>query len=384
MRNRFLAAFVLLGLAVASCGAHHAGENPQAPAFAMKEVASFDKPWAMEFDRGTGVLFVTEMAGRIRFIAPDGTLGSVSGVPQVDLGGQGGLGDFLFAPGQDSPVLDRRIVYLSWAEAGSGNLRGAAVARALMICETATSCDLRDLQVIWRQQPKTSGRGHYAHRLAFSPDGKYLFIASGDRQLMAPAQDVSNNLGTIVRLMPDGTAAPANPHARLGAPANQIWSHGHRNILGLAFDDQGRLWAVEHGPAGGDELNLIRPGANYGWPLVSQGAHYDGRSIPGHATRPDLAAPAISWNPVIAPGDMIIYKGAMFPEWRGQALIAAMKPAGLVRVAIDGESAREVARHPMPNRIRSIAEGPDGAIWLLEDGRFTDSARLLKLTRADR
>lgn len=380
MRSRLLAAFSLLGFGLASCGANHAGENASGPPFALEEVARFDRPWAMTFDEATGVLFVTEMQGSIRFLRPDGAIGSVSGVPKVDYGGQGGLGDFKFAPGQTSTALDRRIVYLSWAEAGDGDTRGAAVARANMVCETELACELRDLTVIWRQHPKVSGRGHYSHRLAFSPDGQYLFIASGDRQKMAPAQDLSNTLGAIVRLLGDGTPAPGNPFADQGAPSDQIWSFGHRNILGLAFDAQGRLWDLEHGPRGGDELNLVRKGANYGWPLVANGRHYGGAAIPHHNTRPDLAAPAASWNPVIAPGDMIFYDGALFPQWRGQALIAAMSPAALVRVAIDGEVAREIARHPMAQRIRSIAQGPDGAIWLLEDGPRSRGGRLLRLT----
>ena len=379
MRTKLLAAFSLLAISLASCGANRAGEKDAQDVFEITEFEIFEKPWAMEFDAGTGVLFITEMQGSIRFRWPDGRLGSVTGVPKVDYGGQGGLGDFIFAPGQDSSKLDSRIVYLSWAEAGDGDTRGAAVARAKMVCATDLACELQDLAVILRQ-PKVSGRGHYSHRLTFSPDGQFLYIASGDRQHMTPAQDLTNNLGSIVRLLPDGTPATGNPFADRPSPTNQIWSFGHRNILGLAFDAEGRLWDLEHGPRGGDELNLVRKGANYGWPVVSEGKHYSGERIPDHATRPDLSAPAVSWNPVIAPGDMIVYGGSLFPDWQGQVLIAAMNPAGLVRVAIDGDKAREAAFYSMPQRIRSIAEGPDGAIWVIEDGRRGDRSRLLKLT----
>lgn len=371
---------------LASCGASPAGENlaqansGEAPPFETSEIARFEEPWAMAFDRGTGVLFVTEKKGRIKFIEPGGKMGFVTGVPRVDYGGQGGLGDFVFAPSDARPVLDRRTVYLSWAETGRGDTRGAAVGRADLICDDHSSCALRNLKVIWRQDPKTTGRGHYSHRIAFSPDGQYLFIASGERQEQEPAQDLSNNLGTIVRLLPDGTPAPNNPFADKGGISRQIWTYGHRNILGLAFDGQGRLWDLEHGPRGGDELNLVREGANYGWPLVSNGRHYDGRAIPHHSTRPEFAAPATSWDPVIAPGGMIFYRGELFPEWKGQVLIAAMKPGAIVRVAIDGETAREVARYPMDQRIRAIAEHEDGSIWVLEDGRDISSIRLLKLT----
>ena len=175
-----------------------------------------------------------------------------------------------------------------------------------------------------------------------------------------------------------GEAAPGNPFADRGTPSDQIWSYGHRNALGLQFDAQGRLWDLEHGPAGGDELNLVERGANYGWPVVSNGEHYNGDPIPAHATRPEFRAPAIGWTPVIAPGDFLFYSGRLWPEWEGQAIIAAMKPAGIVRVAIDGESAREVARIPSENRIREIVEGPDGALWILEDG----DGRLIRIAPA--
>jgi glucose/arabinose dehydrogenase len=375
----------LLAAIPASCSASTTGDKGGTPTsaaapFAADEMATFDEPWAIRFDEGTGALFVTEKKGTIRFRQPDGTIGTVTGVPIVDYGGQGGLGDFLFAPGQASNTLDRRVVYLSWVEAGRGNTRGAAVGRADMVCEDRDTCDLRNLKVIWRQQPKVTGRGHFSHRLTFSPDGKYLFVASGERQKMQPAQDTSNTLGTVVRLLPDGSPAPGNPLESKGAPGDEIWSWGHRNILGLRFDPQGRLWDLEHGPRGGDELNLVERGSNYGWPLASNGDHYDGKHIPDHRAGDGFAAPAISWNPVIAPGDMIFYTGDLFPEWKGQVLIAAMQPAGIVRVAIDGTKARELGRYPMTNRIRSIAQAPDGAVWLVEDGKKLSRSRLLRLT----
>ncbi len=331
----------------------------------------------MAIDPGTGTVFVTEKAGRIKFVEPSGQMGFVTGVPKVAYGGQGGLGDFIFAPGQHSTSLDKRTVYLSWAEAGDGDTRGATVGRAELVCADHSSCALQDLRVIWRQTPKTTGRGHYSHRLTFSPDGRYLFVASGDRQKFTPAQDMTGNLGKIVRLLPDGTPAPGNPFASQGGVAAQVWTLGHRNILGLQFDAQGRLWDLEHGPAGGDELNLVEPGRNYGWPLVSNGNHYDGRMIARHATRPEFAAPAISWNPVIAPGNFIFYRGSAFPAWRGQVLAAGLKAQGIVRVAIEGTSAREVERYNMDARIRAIAEAADGSLWVLEDG---DGGRLLKLS----
>lgn len=387
--HRLLIALSPLAACLASCGNATTGENATPtseadPPFTTETLAQFDEPWAMAFDEGTGTLFVTERAGKIRFRTPGGRLGSVSGVPEVAYGGQGGLGDFIFAPGQHGTRLDRRVVYLSWAEPGAGDTRGAAVGKADLVCPDALTCRLDGLKVIWRQAPKVSGQGHYSHRLAFSPDGKYLFVASGDRQKMTPAQDLGTNLGKIVRLLPDGTPAPGNPFAGKPSPTDQIWSYGHRNILGLAFDREGRLWGLEHGPRGGDELNLVEPGNNYGWPLVSDGDHYDGRAIPRNATRPDLAQPAISWNPVIAPGDFIFYTGDLFPAWKDQAIITGLVYHGLVRVRIDDTRATEEARYAFPKRIREIRQGPDGAIWLLEDGQEDDSGHLLRLTPGQR
>lgn len=343
-----------------------------------EEFGTFDEPWAAAFAPGTELLFVTERAGTIKFVdTRSGKLGSVTGAPQVDYGGQGGLGDIAFLPSEAADALERRTIYLSWAEAGEGDTRGAVVGRGTLVCEEADACAIEGLSVIWRQAPKVTGRGHYSHRLAFSPDGQYLFVSSGDRQKMQPAQDPQVNLGKVVRLNLDGSPAAGNPLADENVGRADVWSMGHRNVLGLQFDAQGRLWDLEHGPAGGDELNLVRAGANYGWPEVSDGDHYDGAPIPRHATSDAFAKPAISWNPVIAPGDFIFYSGDLFTDWKGQAIIAAMKPAGLVRVAIDGERAREVGRIGFEKRLRDVVEGPDGAIWVLEDKA---GARLLKLT----
>ena len=385
--GRLLALVSPLGLALASCADAAPGEKPQAQdtandGFRTQVVAQFEEPWAMDFDEGTGILLVTERKGTLKQRLPDGRIATISGAPKVAYAGQGGLGDVAFAPGQAKPgtSLDGRVVYLSWAEAGDNDTRGAVLGRGTLACSAPLSCQVQGLSVIWRQQPKVTGAGHYSHRIAFSPDGKYLFLSSGERQKFTPAQDLSTNLGKVLRLNLDGTPAAGNPFAAKGSPSDQIWSYGHRNVLGLAFDAQGRLWDMEHGPKGGDEINLVKPGQNYGWPLVSNGDHYDGRAIPRHDTRPDLAAPAISWNPVIAPGDFIFYSGQMFPQWRGQALLGGMNPSVLVRVAFDGETAREVSRTPMEHRLREIEQGPDGAVWVLEDGKEPGASRLLKLT----
>lgn len=372
-------------LGLASCGSAPAGDNrttrQDASDFTVREIARFEEPWAMAFLPGTPFALVTERKGRLKLWQEDGPVREVDGVPAVDYGGQGGLGDVAPAP----DFATSGLVYLTWAEAGDGDTRGAALGRARLVTEGAPR--LEGLQVIWRQVPKVTGKGHYSHRIAFSPDGRHLFLSSGDRQKMTPAQDLGNTLGKVLRLTLDGQPAPGNPFAEKGGVSSQIWSYGHRNVLGLQFDADGRLWDLEHGPKGGDELNLVTPGRNYGWPLVSDGDHYDGRPIPRNATRPDLAQPAISWNPVIAPGDFIFYgarsNGSQFPAWRGQAVIAGMVYPGLVRVAIEsaegGGRAREVARHRLTHRIRDIAERADGSVWLLEDGEEPGAGRLLRL-----
>ena len=366
----------------ASCGASSSGDGPAGAIeikdqFRVEVLGTFDEPWALALLPGGKSALITERSGKLILWSASGAV-PVFGVPPVDFGGQGGLGEIALSP----DFATTGIVYLSWVEAGAGDTRGAVVGRAVLdrtsSPTTKTAPALRDLAVIWRQDPKVSGRGHFSHRIAFSPDGKYLFVASGERQKFTPAQDLTVNLGKILRLNLDGTPALGNPFAAKGGLSAQIWTYGHRNILGLQFDPQGRLWELEHGPAGGDELNLVKPGQNYGWPLVSDGDHYDGKPIPRHATRPDLAAPAISWNPVIAPGDFIFYSGKLWPAWKGQALITGLGSEGLVRVAIKGEKASELARYPLGKRIREIREAPDGSLLVLEDG---PGGRLLRLTR---
>jgi glucose/arabinose dehydrogenase len=388
-KARISAAPVLtIAALLASCGQASGGENaspaatpPAASSAQGYEVSAhgkFDEPWALAFAPGTSVAFITERGGTIKFVdLPSGRQGTVTGMPQVNYGGQGGLGDIAFLPAEADDTLSRRTIYLSWAEAGSGNLSGAVVGRGTLVCGQADECSVEGLNVIWRQEPKVSGQGHYSHKIAVSPDGQYLFISSGDRQKQDPAQDLSNNLGSIVRLTLDDEPAPGNPYEGRSSPTDQIWSWGHRNTLGVAFDPQGRLWNLEHGPAGGDELNLIEKGRNYGWPLFSDGDNYNGTPIPDNQPGDDYVDPVVNWTPVIAPGDFIIYTGDAFPAWRGHALIAGLKTQALIDVAMNGTSAREVARYDFGERLRDIAQGPDGSVWIIEDG---SSGRLLRLT----
>ena len=340
--------------------------------FVIAEVATFDEPWAMTF-LPNGQALVTEKAGTLRRVdVASGRTGEVTGVPEVAYGGQGGLGDVILHP----DFASNGLVYISYAEAGEGDVRGAAVARATLALDDAGGGALSNLEVIWRQSPKVEGGGHYAHRLAFGPDG-FLWISSGERQKFDPSQDMAANLGKILRLNDDGSVPADNPFADQGGVAAQVWSLGHRNPLGIAFDAQGRLWNHEMGPKDGDELNLVQRGKNYGYPIVSNGDHYDGRVIPDHHTRPEFEAPKITWTPVISPAGFVIYSGAMFADWQGDGLIGGLSSQSLVRVEFDGETAREAERYSMGERIREVEQGPDGAVWLLEDGA---EGRLLRLT----
>lgn len=334
----------------------------------------FNEPWAMTF-LPDGDLLVTEKSGTLLLVQlDDRSKVPVQGVPKVAYGGQGGLGDIILHP----QYKDNRWIYLSYAEQDASGNRGAAVARA-RFRPASVRPKLENLEVIWRQKPKVSGNGHYSHRLAFSPDGK-LFITSGERQKQAPAQSWAQNLGKVIRLNADGSVPPDNPFQDKGELAKSFWSLGHRNLLGIAFDKQGQLWTHEMGPRNGDEFNLTIGGDNYGWPIVSWGDQYSGLPIPDHDTRPEFNAPEVYWVPTIAPSGLIIYSGSMFPKWHGNAFIGGLRSTSLIRIRIEGDQAEEVERFIMKKRIREVEQGPDGAIWVLEDKK---GGRLLRLSPQD-
>lgn len=348
--------------------------TPAGAPFDATEFAKFDLPWAMTF-LPDGRLLVTEMAGALKVFDPaTKRTGTVTGTPATQKVSQGGLGDVVLHP----QFARNGLVYLSYVEPGDGELFGGAIARAKLVLD-GDGGRLEDLQTIWRQVPKQTGGGHFGYRIAFDRDGK-LWISSSERQKFDPAQDMASNLGKMIRLNDDGSLPADNPFASRGGVAAQVWSLGHRNILGVAFDAQGRLWAHEMGPKGGDELNLIAKGANYGYPIVSNGDHYDGRVIPDHPTRPEFPAPVITWNPVISPAGFVIYSGSQFPAWNGSGFIGGLSSKALVRVEFNGTTAREAERFDMGTRIREVEQGPDGALWLLEDGNRGSNGRLMKLT----
>lgn len=359
-----------LALAGAALAAPSQVTPRQAP-FVSTPITDFAEPWALAFLPDDRIL-VTEKAGTLRLLDPaTGSKGQITGVPAVRYAGQGGLGDVALHPN----FAENSLVYISYAEA-SGSRAGAAVARARLVLNGSGGGALEGLEVIWRQSAAYDGTGHFSHRLLFAPNST-LYISSGERQQFDPAQDLSGNLGKILRLNDDGTTPDGNPFADRGGVSAQIWALGVRNPLGIDWDSEGRLWEIEMGPFGGDEINLIQPGANYGWPLVSQGNHYDGQPIPDHSTRPEFNPPKAFWVPVISPAGLAVYKGDLFPQWKGHALISGLGSLGLVRVEISGESAREAERYSFGRRIRGVRESADGTVWVIEDG---PGGRLLKLT----
>jgi len=337
---------------------------------------TFDNPWAMTF-LPDGRSVVTEKGGGIWLLGAGGTkAGAITGGPSVEARGQGGLGDIILHP----DFAETGEVYISYVERDEDDdtLSGAAVERAVLTL-TESGGEISERQVIWRQYPKVTGNGHYGHRMAVSPD-QYLYITSGERQKFDPAQDMAGNLGKVVRLNLDGSVPDDNPFADLGGVAAEVWTLGHRNPLGIDFDRSGRLWVQEMGPAHGDELNLIIRGENYGYPEVSNGDHYDGRPIPHHDTRPEFKAPVVYWVPAISPAGLIIYYGDLFADWSGNAFIGGLSSEALIRVELSEDgTAEEGGRYAWDKRIREVAEGPDGALYVLEDRA---DARLIRLTPA--
>jgi len=388
IRLAIAARILLLSAGLTSC----AGAASKQPNFSVTstegntlEVVSlgeFDQPWAMSF-LPTGELLLTEKGGQLWLLNAETDSENngfsdiaansvqrmrVTGLPEVKASGQGGLGDVIAHPDYAS----NGQIYISYVER-SGNRSGAAVIKARLDADS-TGARLVDQSIVWRQVPKVSGEGHYGHKLAFSPDG-YLFITSGERQKFDPAQDMKKNLGKVVRLHDDGQIPTDNPWAGKGELAGQFWSIGHRNPLGIAFASDGELWVHEMGPRGGDELNRVVEGENYGYPLVSNGRHYSGKSIPDHDTRPDLKAPELSWSPVISPSSLVLYNGERHPDWRGKGLIGGLSSRSLVLVSVD-EPVREIERYDMNQRIREVEQDANGFVYLLEDGK---GGRLLRL-----
>lgn len=373
----FALPIVALAAACTAPSGDATAQSPQATGgnpFTTAVVADFESPWAMAF-LPDGRMLVTEKAGQLLLVSADGKTRQTVATFPVDAAGQGALKDVVLAPG----FAQNRQIYVSGSIKGTGG-KGVALWRGTLTeVNGKTVLADRDLQEIFRATPFVDGDGHYSGRIAFSPDGKYLFFTNGERQKFDPAQDPKATLGKVLRLTLDGKPA-GDPGLTAKGFHPAVWSYGHRNLLGIAFDASGNLWEQEMGPKGGDELNLIRPGVNYGYPKVSNGDHYDGRDIPDHKPGDGFEPPKVWWTPVISPGGLMIYSGNLFPQWKGDAFIGGLSSQALVRVDIDGTNATKGDQFPMGARIREVEEGPDGAIWVLEDGREGSQGRLLKLT----
>jgi glucose/arabinose dehydrogenase len=383
----------------------NAGQKPPEPdvPFTMTQVATFNTPWRIAF-LPDGRMLITEKVGPVWLVTQQGAKTPIANVPTAVSRGQNGMLGVYVSP----RYATDQSIYLTYSEPGEGG-SSLALARARLTI-AADAASLEGLEVIWRQMPKGGG-GQVGAAIAFSPDGRYLFLTVGDRQRMTPAQDPDQALGKILRLTLDGKPAPGNPmEGKTGAPTvpliapprdtelaktapvvstytfpgpnlapAETWASGFRTPYGLAFAPDGRLWELEHGPRGGDELNLVEPGKNYGWPLVSYATNYNGVPIPSPDTRPDLVKPVIYWTPVIAPGNFTFYKGAMFPEWNGSALIGGMQTQTLSRVTFDGKGgATPAERWAVGRRIRDVAVASDGAVWLIEDA---NPGGLFRVTR---
>lgn len=369
-------------LGVAACSVSSPPEASAAePPFAVTEVAVFESPWALDFLPGSGVpmtntALLSEREGRLWLVdVATGTKSAVTGVPQAHVAGQGGLGDVVAHP----DFAGNQRVYLSFVEPGPDGTSGAAVGYGRLILGQGEP-RLEAFKVIWRQSPKVTGNGHFAHRIAFAKDGT-MFVSSGDRQKMDPAQDLAGQLGKILHMTAEGAPLPQPQIDESVGPSGRdpfVWSYGHRNPLGIAFAPDGRLWSTEMGPQGGDELNLIEKGRNYGWPAVSYGSHYGGADIPDQQPGVGYAEPKAWWNPSISPGGLLIYTGDLFKGWKGDALIPALSGQALIRVDIDGDKATKANRWDMGRRIRAADQGPDGSIYLIVDER--SGGKLLKLT----
>jgi glucose/arabinose dehydrogenase len=373
------------------------------PPFVSTPVATFDSPWAMAFLPGSTQAIVTEKPGRLWLVDyRNGVKQPVTGAPRVVASDQGGLLDVAVSPN----FATDNLVYLTYAEPSANGGSGLALARARLV-RGGSGGSLQGLTVLWHDPAGGQG-GQFGAIIAFAPDGKSLFLSSGERQRFTPTQDPNQPIGKILHLTLDGKPAPDNPWAGgTGTPTVTVtdppedtqaaaqahgrtvrwqgpnltpaetWTLGHRNPYGLTFDAQGRLWETEMGPKGGDELNLIVKGKNYGWPLVSEGENYDDKPIPKPSTRPDLQAARLYWVPSVSPTTLLIYSGNLFPKWKGNGFIGSLSGQSLIRVTFNGDNAQKADRWDMGNRIRWVGQGPDGAIYLLEDG---DGARLLRLT----
>ncbi|HET6756418.1 MAG TPA: PQQ-dependent sugar dehydrogenase [Burkholderiales bacterium] len=343
-----------------------------APIRATTVAKGLENPWGLAF-LPDGRMLVTERPGRLRIVDKDGRLSEpLGGVPKVLVQGQGGLLDIALSP----KFASDRLVYLSYSEPGEGGA-GTAVARGQL-----GQGALENVEVIWRQVPKVSGPNHWGSRLTFAQDGT-LFITTGDRFNYRPkVQDLSTTIGKVIRINSDGSVPKDNPFVKRDGARAEIWSYGHRNIQAAALQPStGELWTVEHGALGGDELNHLEAGKNYGWPVITYGVDYSGEKIGEGTAKKGMEQPVYYWDPVIAPSGALFYTGDEFPDWKGDLFVGSLKPGALVRLDLeDGRVAKE-ERYlgNISQRVRDVAQGPDGLIYLITD---SPAGQILKIEPA--
>jgi glucose/arabinose dehydrogenase len=359
-----------------------AAEQTRAPAQATKQsfrVETYAKglahPWGLAFLSG-GRLLVTERPGRMRLVAKDGRLSQpLENVPEVATGAQGGLLDVALSP----DFASSSSIFFSFAERRGGGT-ATTVARAKLII-AGDGGRLDDVKVVFRQQPAGLGGIHFGSRLVFARDGS-LFVTLGDRGQREMAQDLGTHYGKVVRLRPDGAVPPDNPFVTKAGAAPEVWSYGHRNVQAAALNPvTGKLWTIEHGARGGDELNIPLAGRNYGWPVITYGRDYSGARIGEGTAKAGLEQPVYYWDPSIAPSGMAFYAGKLFPEWKGSLFVGALRGQALHRLVLDGDVVvgEEVLLRDLGERIRDVRAGPDGAVWLLTD---SPQGRVLRIVPA--
>ena len=336
--------------------------------------SGFRNPWAIAFLPDGRMLVTEKPTGTLYIVTATGEKTAVTGLPQVDGRGQGGLLDVELSPdyAQDG------LLYWSYAEPRQGG-NGLAVARGRLVDEGAPRVEA--VQVVFRMMPTMESTAHYGGRLVFAPDGK-LFVTLGDRSILAgrvQAQDLASHLGKIVRINADGSIPDDNPYVNTDGAKPELWSIGHRNIQSAALDREGRLWAIEMGPQGGDELNLPKAGKDYGWPTIGYGEEYSGAPIHEQTQAPGMEQPVYYWDPVIAPSGMAIYTGTLFPEWQDNVFVGGLVSRALIRLRMheDRVVGEEHLLKERNQRIREVVQGPDGALYLLTD---ESDGKLLKVT----
>lgn len=363
-------------------GQTRAPQPAEMPDVAQEVVAEgLPQLWALEF-RPEGRMLVTAKEGALHIVSAEGEAGpAIEGVPEVVSSGQGGLLDVALAPDFE----DSNRIFFSFAEPREGG-NGTSVATATLVTDSAGGGSLEDVEVIFRQQPTYDNTKHFGSRLVFSPEG-HLYVTVGERSDAEPrvqAQELASGLGKIFRITPEGEAVEGNPFIGTEGALPEIWSLGHRNLQSAALDGEGRLWTVEHGPRGGDELNRPEAGLNYGWPEVTYGIEYSGDVVgDGITAMEGTQQPVYYWDPVIAPSGMAWYEGDEFPEWEGAFLVGGLVSQGVVVLHMEDDRVAYEERVPLDARVRDVKVGPDGAVYVVTEDRNAGSSQIIRLTRED-